>query len=52
MEVTEKIELSGRVIRSANVRTNNGAEGRPVVKFAPVLAFVKTILRRKTGPAL
>ena len=36
--ITETFEGSDGVIRSVNVRTNNGYDKRPVVKLAPVLS--------------
>ena len=41
--VTETIEGSDGVIRSAKVRTNNGVYKRPVVKLAPVLPNKKDV---------
>ena len=49
--VTETIDGSDGVIRSAIVRTNDGVYKRPVVKLAPVLPG-KDVSRWKTGPAI
>ena len=49
--VTETIDGSDGVIRSAIVRTNDGVYKRPVVKLAPYY-LVKMFSRWKTGPAM
>ena len=50
-QVTETINGSDGVIRSAIVQTTDGVYKRPVVKLAPVLPE-KDVFAKKTGPAM